>query len=565
MSAGAEDAWWYALLQVGRRGPLRREELLQLIAEGVIRRDTPLWRHGLPGWMAAQDCFGPAFRAAAQPAAPLPPPRRSGWLPLLACMVLSAVLGLLFYRYSSTINESADPHGRVMHAVAAGAALVLSLFACTALSLRRGGSAGARLLGLGYSILGAVLLVVLVAVGPQLGRVTRVSGRMSDYAISVDESGGTIRLDGLLGPGVAARFERTLAQHPGVRRLVIDSYGGLVDQSLDLASSIDARRLDVEVDGHCASACLVPFLAGAKRYAGPEALFGFHSPGAVEGASAWLRFGAEKQSRSYTEFLRSHGLPQKYLDLVRDTPAESIARIGAAELAEAGVLQVLTASGEPLTPEQAKWSYIVAAIREGDGPGDAATAALMLAIERSGHPAAQRYVDPLFQAIQANDAARTRTAVAALTGAVFEQSVSSAGPAALTGFLAVQDRVLQGLSARRDWPTCERFLDGRFESGAAKPVPPELEPALLGSMTAVVESASANGWRRTAVEPADRARVSAISREVAEQVYHEGFSQPQLHTEPQARCLFAAGLYHEFGKAPGDLPGTYLGALLNMD
>lgn len=566
MSAPSEPAWWYAQLPVGRRGPLRREQLLQLIAEGAVQRDTPLWRHGLPAWMPAQDCFGPAFRAAAQPqprpraAAPL----RPGWLPLLTCIALSAWLGLRFYRYSSTINDSADPHGQVMRAVAIGVALALSLFLCTALSLRRGSSAGVRLLGVSYAILGAVLLVVLVTVGPQLGRVTRASGRMSGYAISVDQGGATIRIDGLLGPGVAAGFERALATHPQVRRLVIESYGGLVDQSLDLARSVVARRLDVEVDQHCASACLVPFLAGANRYAGPQALFGFHSPGALEGASEWLKFGAEKQSRSYTDFLRSHGLPQKYLDLVRDTPSSGIARIGAAELAEAGVLQVLSASGEPLTPEQAKWSYIVAAIRQGEGAGDAATAGLMQAIQHSGHPAAQRYVDPLFQAIQANDAARTRSTVAALTGAVFEQAVVSAGPAALTGFLAVQDQVLQRLVGQGDWGTCARFIDGRFDSGAAKPVPPELEPALLASMTAVVDSAADKQWQRSEVDPADRARVGAISQGVAEQVQRQGYSRAQLGSDPQARCRFAAGLYHELARAEGDRPGAYLGALLNM-
>jgi hypothetical protein len=564
LSGAAQQVWWYALLPEGRHGPLRRGQLQRLIDEGAVQRTTPLWRHGLPGWMPAQDCFGPAFGATAPAEGRLAAPRRSGWPLLLAGMALSAWLGLQFYRYSSTINDSADPYGQVTRAVAIGAALVLSLFLCTALSLRRGRSAGVRLLGASYAILGVVLLVVLVAVGPQLGRATRASGRMSGYAISVDQGGATIRIDGLLGPGVATGFERALADHPQVRRLVIESYGGLVDQSLELARSIVAHGLDVEVDQHCASACLVPFLAGARRYAGPQALFGFHSPGALEGASEWLKFGAEKQSRSYTDFLRSHGLPQKYLDLVRDTPSASIARIGAVELAEAGVLQVLGANGEPLTPQQAKWSYIAAAMREGSGAGDAATAGLMQAIQRSGHPAAQRYVDPLFQAIQASDAARTRTTVAALTGSVFEQAVNSAAPAALTGFLVVQDQVLQKLVAQGDWQTCARFIDGRFDSGAAAPVPPELEPALLDSMSAVVDSAAGNQWRRTEIDPADRARVGAISQSVTAQVQRLGFSQAQLGSDPQARCRFAAGLYHELARAEGNRPGEYLAALLGM-
>ena len=142
MSEPPDQAWWYAQLPVGRRGPLSREQLLQLIAEGAVQRSTPLWRHGLPDWMPAQDCFGPAFRATVRAEAP---PRRAGWPALLACMALSAGLGLLFYRYSSTINDSIDPHGQVLRAAATGFALVLSLFACTALSLRRGSTTAPRM------------------------------------------------------------------------------------------------------------------------------------------------------------------------------------------------------------------------------------------------------------------------------------------------------------------------------------------------------------------------------------------------------------------------------------
>ncbi len=321
----------------------------------------------------------------------------------------------------------------------------------------------------------------------------------------------------------------------------------------------------MEVDQHCASACLVPFLAGANRYAGPDALFGFHSPGPVDGASAWLRFGAEHEGRLYSDFLRQHGLPQKYLDLIRTTPTEGIARIGAAELAEAGVLQVLTADGAPMAPEEARWHFIVAAMREGDGPGITETAELMDAIHRSGHPAGRQYAEPLARAIQANDTKQMRATVFNMTGAVFDQALPSAGPASLSAFLAVQDQVMQRMVARRDWTGCSNFLDGKGDSGADdKPVPPDLEPALLGSMRGVIDSAARNGWRRVPPDSADREHVAAVSREVAEDVLSRGYTRPDLTTKPEARCRFATGLYHEFGKAGGDLPGEYLSALLNM-
>jgi len=569
VSGGEEQAWWYALLPAGRRGPLSREQLLELIRHGAVERGTLLWRLGLAQWTPAQDCFGPAFRSVGGEAAPPALEPRPGRGPLLLVLGLSGALALLLHHYLNSINASSDPHRQVLHAMLSGGALALALFGGSVVSLRRGHGSVTRLFGVGYALLGVVILVLVGTVGPQLGRITQTSGRMNDYNVSVDERSATIRIDGLLGPGVAARFDQVLAAHPRARRVLIDSYGGLVDQSLQLARSIVDHRLDAEVDRHCASACLVPFLAGANRYAGPDALFGFHSPGPVEGTSAWLRLGAEREGRLYSEFLRSHGLPQKYLDLVRDTPAEGIARIGAAELAEAGVLELLTSDGLPLSAEEARWHFIVAATREGDSPDTDATADLMEAIHRSGHPAARTYGEPLARAIEANDTVRIRSVVFSMTGAVFDQALPSASPGPLTRFLRVQDTIMQRLAARRDWSACTAFLDGDTggaHSGKAgdKAVPESIEPELLGNMRAVIDSAAANGWHRSPPDDDSRDRVAAISHEVAGRVYAQGFSHDDLHAKPQARCLFATGLYHEFAQAGGDQPGVYLSALLNM-
>jgi hypothetical protein len=569
VSAGEEQTWWYALLPVGRRGPLSREQLLELIHHGAVGRGTLLWRLGLAQWTPAQDCFGAAFHAERHEAGPPTQEPRPSRMPLLLALALCGALALLVRHYATTINASPDPHRQVVRAMLSGGALALALFAGTAASLRRGHSAVARLFGVGYALLGVVILVLVGTVGPQLGRITQSSGRMNDYSVSADDAAGTIRVDGLLGPGVAARFDQVLGTHPLARRVVIDSYGGLVDQALQMARSIGGRGLDAEVDRHCASACLVPFLAGANRYAGPDALFGFHSPGPVEGTSAWLRLGAEREGRLYSEFLRNHGLPRKYLDLVRDTPAQGIARIGAAELAEAGVLELLTADGLPLPAEEARWRFIVAATREGDSPDTSATADLMEAIHRSGHPAAQTYGEPLAHAIEANDASRIRSVVFSMTGAVFDQALPSASPGPLTAFLKVQDGIMQRLAARRDWNACTAFLDGDTSGGrGGKPgdqAADEVEPKLLDNMRAVIDSAAANGWRRSPPDPEARARVAAISHDVAQRVFAQGFTQADLHAGPQARCLFATGLYHEFNQAPGDQPGLYLSALLNMN
>jgi hypothetical protein len=466
------------------------------------------------------------------------------------------------------INSSANPHAQLVGAVAAGLALVLGLFGGALLCLRVRGPSGVRLLGLGAGLAGVVLLLLIAALAPQLGRVTSASGRMTDYQLGADPDGSVLHLSGLLGPGVATGFDALLQQHPQARRLVIDSYGGLIDQSLLLAGSVVSHRLEVVVHQHCASACLVPFLASAHRYAEADALFGFHSPGPIAAASPWLRVGAAREGLAYVEFLRSHGLPQKYLDLVRDTPLQSIARVSAVELAEAGVLQTVNDAGAPLPLEQARWGYIAATMREAGTPGGAESAELMRAIQRSGNPAAQKYGEPLYRALQADDAAQTRQVVASLTATVTGDAIHSASPASITAFMRVQDQVLQDLVAKQDWRRCALYAN----TAAARPtengdslVPAAMQPALFRSMVAVIDSAATNQWHHVAPDAATGARVTAITQDVARRVYAQGYGAKDLSHDERASCLFTAGIYHEFSGAAGDLPGIYLSALVAVE
>jgi len=82
------------------------------------------------------------------------------------------------------------------------------------------------------------------------------------------------------------RFRDLLQSHPGVGALRLNSSGGSIYASSEIAWIITDFGLDTQVDGECVSACVDIFLAGARRQMTLGSKIGFHrrswSPGAVE-------------------------------------------------------------------------------------------------------------------------------------------------------------------------------------------------------------------------------------------------------------------------------------------
>lgn len=69
-------AEWYYIGHYGQLGPLTRDQLDELIAGGVVLRETYVWRSGMPSWVVAGGVveLGSAFALAEPFSAPPPPP-----------------------------------------------------------------------------------------------------------------------------------------------------------------------------------------------------------------------------------------------------------------------------------------------------------------------------------------------------------------------------------------------------------------------------------------------------------------------------------------------------------
>jgi hypothetical protein len=161
-------------------------------------------------------------------------------------------------------------------------------------------------------------------------------GRDPLDTVSVDSStdGRTITLDGTIGIGSVAKFQRVLDASPDATTLILNSDGGREVVAQELALRIGRRHLNTFVEDHCVSACTFLFLAGTKREADDDADLGFHQPTA-EGLTS-----REKtiMIQEMVEYYRSQGLREWFIDRIVATSPENMWYPTPAELKEGGVL-----------------------------------------------------------------------------------------------------------------------------------------------------------------------------------------------------------------------------------
>ena len=84
---------------------------------------------------------------------------------------------------------------------------------------------------------------------------------------------------GRIGYGSTAALGKVFREHPTLKLLELHSPGGLVSEEHQLELLVQRLHLDTVVLRECYSACTTVFLAGARRFVGEGAEFGFHQSG----------------------------------------------------------------------------------------------------------------------------------------------------------------------------------------------------------------------------------------------------------------------------------------------
>lgn len=154
--------------------------------------------------------------------------------------------------------------------------------------------------------------------------------------------GRELHLSGDLTEGVAAQVAALLSSHPEVKRLHLDSDGGLVEEAIEIGRLVRERHLSTHVADACASACTLIFLQGRRRTLGAEGRLGFHAPYEIGPDGRKLAVDPAPERAAY----QAAGLPPAFVERVMRVAPADIWIPDPGQLYAAGILTPANPRGE---------------------------------------------------------------------------------------------------------------------------------------------------------------------------------------------------------------------------
>ena len=159
--------------------------------------------------------------------------------------------------------------------------------------------------------------------------------------VDVLDRGQTLKLSGVFGNGSYNVVKKSLDANPEIKKIYLDSNGGLYKEVSLIAESILTKRIDTYVENKCLSFCTIVFLSGYNRYGTPAARFGFHAP-SLKGAS---QFDDELNIDSKKLYSKLR-VPQEFINRIYSTPNTDMWYPSYQELVDAGIVNKLSFGGE---------------------------------------------------------------------------------------------------------------------------------------------------------------------------------------------------------------------------
>ncbi|MFS4580297.1 hypothetical protein [Phaeobacter sp. C3_T13_0] len=157
------------------------------------------------------------------------------------------------------------------------------------------------------------------------------------YDLSVSPDGQRLVFAGEIPHGLTRRMEALMEDTPALREVALSGPGGLIYEARGVAQLIRERSLDTVVEGLCASACTLVFVAGRDRRLAEGGALGFHSymlayPGGLP------QVDLKKEQQRDRAFLVQQGISAGFTDRLFATANSDLWIPDAAELHRAGVL-----------------------------------------------------------------------------------------------------------------------------------------------------------------------------------------------------------------------------------
>lgn len=156
-----------------------------------------------------------------------------------------------------------------------------------------------------------------------------------DLVLSPDAE--VLVFSGIVDFGLTRALERMLADHPTVRRLVLDSDGGYIAEARGAVRVLRAHAIATHVETHCASACALIFAAGAARSLGAEARLGLHGYALLHGHGFGLIDPVAEMQRDLAIY-RAQSVDEAFISRLAGLPQSPMWYPDHAELRAAGLV-----------------------------------------------------------------------------------------------------------------------------------------------------------------------------------------------------------------------------------
>lgn len=561
---------WYVSEWGAKKGPYTAEMVQSRIDRGDFGKSALVWTGGQTAWQPISLHFH-FHEVAATPAVPtlaahlpadqpplslLVPYAVLRWTCLIIAAACAAVccIGIPFQNLL-TPNTYLLIRIVTLATLMSAGALAIGLWWKTSSQFtgQRGG------LQKSVTVVSAVVISIVAfvfAIGTPLAyRVQVARSSFGHFELQTDVLTRTIRIKGLIGPGMARQLAVQIASNADIHNIEIDSFGGLVDEALAAAHDIQNHGgLAVTAKGACNSACLLIFMSGEKRIAPADLSFGFHATSAItpiEGAyneAAMSELGDDAD-----KYLVSRGVPKDFVNGARALGPQKLYSVSAIRMAEAGAVTELTDSGIPISQERARWIAVTGILRH-SLPSEELD--LFETINKATPTIAQAFASTFLDKIDENDAPGAVEVTRNLINEIAAKALPSAGDDALSDAVAVISAELQYIRNNGRWDVCASFLNGK--GFGTLPVPPRLAALDFRADNELVASAAETGWAIQPIALWANEVGPAVVKDVAAKMAANGETLQALSTDQRVACDWTANLLAAFAtKQPRETANLY--------
>lgn len=123
-------------------------------------------------------------------------------------------------------------------------------------------------------------------------------GNQLPYSVVGAPGGQQVLLIGAIDESMSKAFREILAADPGIRTVMVDSYGGNIESAMDIAALIRQRKLRLVVDGRCLSACAnYLFPAAVSKLVLPGSVVAIHGLSTLYYEGGKAKWATESQTK----------------------------------------------------------------------------------------------------------------------------------------------------------------------------------------------------------------------------------------------------------------------------